>query len=303
MADFFKNNKGDKNVDYEGYTFLGDSKLKVSDFSKVSLKVATGNTINQVAIDTFNRVSRYGYDKMLVANPTTESVKLDKLRTQVSEYITYFLYGLGIVSSHEGNLRSINTYDKGGLSVGTIQLANPSDGFPLMKFLKVLDIGIYNRVKEGFSQGSDKNDYSDPKSLKTRVDLDLLKDLYALLGTSKGWASQFEIIITEYFDPAFDVFLKVVKPKLYVGPGEGPLFVYASAFCFETNVQASGRLAKINNTNMNEFLKIAGNKPTEGHFCFYFANKVIDLATKTRDSDWNGINSAGPLMTNFKMQP
>jgi hypothetical protein len=284
-----------------GYKISGTGP-KPTNFSKDSLSKAKNNPINQIVIDAFNENSKYGYKNTLAKNP---SWKPNDVQILCSEYTTYFLYALGIVAEHEGNFNSINTYDNGGLSVGIIQLANPTEGNPLMEFLKLLDNDIYLEVKEKFKNGSPYpgNLYTDVNSKKARIDKPLLQKIYDLLSTDRSKKIYLGVVIKYYFDPAFDVFLKVVKPKLYVNQDEGPLFVYASAFCFETNVQFPVQFKKINNTNMNEFLKIAGNKPTEGHFCYYFANKFIDLNTKSRDSDWNGINSAGPLMRNFKMQP
>jgi hypothetical protein len=281
-----------------GYKISGTG-IKPSNFSKVSMKEVTGNTINQVAINAFHDVSIYGYKNTLPKNPTW---KPNDVQILCSDYCTYFLYALGIVAEHEGNFNSINTYDNGGLSVGIIQLANPTDGQPLMKFLKALDNDIYLEVKDKFKNGSLDNKYTDADSRKARVDKPLLQKIYDKLSTDKSKQLQIENAIRNYFDPAFKIFLNVVKPKLHAGSGEGPLFVYASAFVFECSVQQPELLKKFNETNMNEFMKVAGNKPTEGHFCYYFANKFIDLNTPSRDSDWNGIHSSSALMTNFKME-
>lgn len=294
MGNFIEVKKGQKNVNYDGYINGGDDNLKVSNFSKISLDRAKNNKVNQVAIDTFNRVSRYGEVNLR----KTTNISTNDFNLLVSENVTYFLYALGIVSAHEGNLNSINTYDNGGLSVGTIQLANPTDGNPLMDFLKILDTGVYNKVKDAFNQGSDKNNYSDPKSLKARLDLSLLKELYTLLTSAKGWEAQFEIIIKKYYDPAFERFLSVVKPKLV---SEGSLLVYASAFCFEAIVQNPSQFFRINEANMKDFLIMAGNKPHEGHFCYYFSNKKIDLNNEARDNEWNGLTPTGPLVSNFEI--
>ena len=84
---------------FQGFKRSGDIKFSLS-----------GNKYVQEAIDAFNLYSKYGSNKV-------SDTKL------VTEHLTYFLHAFDIVSGHEGGFDSYNTYDAGGLSLGTIQFA------------------------------------------------------------------------------------------------------------------------------------------------------------------------------------
>lgn len=295
----------------EGYQAFGN----VAGKAGVTTSARRKNKATQMAIDAFNKYSKHGYDKMLIelkkSNPKPDSVALDKLRTLASENTTYFLYGVEIITNHEGSYDAINTYAEDGLAVGMFQFANPSKDSPCLVFLKELDTGntVYSTVESGYQYGHGKQ-YIDTKSLDTRLNITMLQKLYKLLGTDRSIELQYKVVLDKFYDRAFDKFLAVVKPRLYVGPGEGPLFVWANGFCFDCAIQRPTILygtgtnpPDVSVANMDDFVRISGNRPTEGHFCYYFANKYVKLNDVNRDNEWNGTNSTGPLMTNFKMNP
>lgn len=242
---------------------------------------------NQLIIDSFIKYSKYGK------------------ASNVEEHLTYFLYAMQIVSTHEGTFGSINTYDAGGLSVGLIQLALTG---VLFDYLKELDSSLYQRVYNYFGKGS-ASAYKDNNSLLGRKDTTLIDDLYNSITSSLGKELQIKYAIKYYYDDAYTSFLNNVKPVLKSKTNkpdlnttnEGDLFVYANGFCFDCNVNNPSQFQKINQTNVNKYLSTFKELATEGHFIYYFSNSVVDLNIKARDSDWNGINKNGPFANNFQM--
>lgn len=311
-------------------SIVGLSLIKTSDdvggyvnyglpYDKVCLTKNNGNDLiytNQtppISLSLFKKNKQFiDNNNQILINSFIEFSKYSKDKANLETHLTYFLYAMQIVSTHEGSFGSINTYDGGGLSLGLIQLANPSGDSALVKYLGDLDSNLNTtlkkRVLDYFGKGNSTNRYTDSNSMKGRYDTILLTDLYKAITSDIGKKLQIKYAILNYYDVAYEKYLNIKsyiktnknKPDANTN-NEGDLLVYINGFLFDLNVNYPVQFNKINTKTINDYIKKYSFMAYEGHFIYYFSNEVVDLATKQRDSDWNGVTPGSPLLNNFEM--
>jgi hypothetical protein len=251
---------------FQGFKRSGDIKFSLS-----------GNKYVQEAIDAFNLYSKYGSNK----------VSDSKL---VTEHLTYFLHAFDIVSGHEGGFDSYNTYDAGGLSLGTIQFALTS-GY-IGDMLNEMQSGLGDEVDKLFTN---KGPFVEDIDLTNRLNKDICEKILNVSSISNSIKIQLKYVIQKFYDESYGLFLKLVKPKIKI-ENNNNLFVYANAFMFDMNV---------NRGNLGPFKEevlatIPKDVFTEGTFIYKMsAGGKVKLNLPERDAYWNGVNPGGPFGKNF----
>lgn len=251
---------------FKGFKRSGDIKFSLS-----------GNKYVQEAIDAFNLYSKYGSNKV-------SDTKL------VTEHLTYFLHAFDIVSGHEGGFDSYNTYDAGGLSLGTIQFALTSGHIKNM--LNEMQSGLGDEVDKLFTN---KGPFVEDIDLTNRLNKNICEKILNVSSTSSSIKIQLKYVIQKFYDESYSLFLKLVKPKIKI-ENNSNLFVYANAFMFDMNV---------NRGNLGPFKEeVLASIPkdvfTEGTFIYKMsAGGKVKLNLPERDAYWNGVNPGGPFGKNF----
>lgn len=217
--------------------------------------------------------------------------------------LNYFLQALQITSSLEGGFDAINTYDKAGISVGFLQFARPSDN--VYNLLSIYDMTLANKVKAAFGS---VDPHIDTKSLKSRIDKDLLTEIQKSIVTPDGIEAQFKLCIENYYDYAYKKFLTLkfssevdnsqfgvsstVNKSLGMGLNNQNVFnnslskqstdfnqykIYANAFIFDIGVnQGISRIDGKGKDRVNQ-VSIGGIPMTEGNFINYHVNHIYLL--------------------------
>ena len=251
---------------FQGFKRSGDIKFSLS-----------GNKYVQEAIDAFNLYSKYGSNKV-------SDTKL------VTEHLTYFLHAFDIVSGHEGGFDSYNTYDAGGLSLGTIQFALTSN--ILIKMLNEMENGLGDEVNKLFTN---KGPFVEDIDLTNRLNKEICEKILNVSSTSKSIQIQLKYVIQQFYDESYSLFLSLVKPKIKIENGNN-LFVYANAFMFDRKVN-KGDLEPFKEKNL---ALIPKDVFTEGTFIYKMsAGGPVKLNLPARDAYWNGVNPGGPFGKNF----
>lgn len=208
-----------------------------------------------LAVNAFNKYSDYGISKI-------------NNRTEVRDHLNYFLQTVQIVSGNEGGFDAINTYDGAGISVGFVQFAYPQGN--VYKLLNEFNKPLAEEVNKAF--GNVKT-YTDNKSLKSRLDKDLLFKVQKAIITPEGITAQFKLMIEDFYDKTYKQFLNIIFQE-ETDPNISKYKIYANAFIFDTGInQGTGgsnkNVSGSGSGNIRQ-IKVQGNNPTEGSFLNYY---------------------------------